>query len=173
MKEIKTPDNADWKHRLCSANKTTTAQTKQDGREQLRAGAPRSLAWLLILSCRTETMRRLGINLCWVFQFGTPPTGCPPRHRPLVSWWSTEWLVMRMKPVFAAPCTSLLTVDFIGIDLSKHWLTRRLACTWALRQNFKYVNNVEEWMIFLKTLIHHESVQTKYHLKHDEIFLWG
>lgn len=35
----------------------------KDGREWLGSGTRRSLAWLLILSSKTETMKWLGLNL--------------------------------------------------------------------------------------------------------------
>lgn len=51
----------------------------KDGRERLGSGTHRSLAWLLILSSKTETMKWLGLNLYVV--------GCRAARR---SWLSSE-----------------------------------------------------------------------------------
>lgn len=117
-----------WKHWLCSANTNNNTKTKQDGREQLRAGTLRSLVWLLILSSRTETMRRLGLNLCWVFQFSTPPTVA---LRDATLWspdetvsvaLSTDWLVMGKRGLLrrVRHCRVLILWELMFAD-SKHW----------------------------------------------------
>lgn len=107
---------------------TTTTKTKQDGREQLRAGTLRSLARLLILSSRTETMRRLGLNLCRVFQFSTPPTVALGD----VTLWSSDgtraiistalpmdWLVTEMERGLRH-CRVLILWELM-FAVSKHW----------------------------------------------------
>lgn len=71
---------------LRSQTTTTTTTAKHDGREQLRAGTQRSLARLLILSSRTETMRRLGPELVWCVPAYAPPT-VGPSETPL---WSPD-----------------------------------------------------------------------------------
>lgn len=108
---------------------TTATKTKQDGREQLRPCTPRSLAMLLILSSRTETMRWLGLNLCRAFQFSTPPTAAlwdATLHSPDEAWifistaLPAGWLVMGMERghVVVARSSGLSEVMFA---VSKHW----------------------------------------------------